>query len=104
MAKKLVTTPNGMYCRVCGEDKPKYHFFNPRGKYNKSFFANGIPDGHTCWDCGGDYRCLGCEQIKPANQFRIQGRYCANCRIEGIVKNSSKHSVTPINTGVGDME
>ena len=82
MPKKLATTPDGIICRVCGEDKPPYHFFKPRGKYNKAFFADGIPDGHTCWDCAGDYRCLGCGHVKPAYQFRIQGRFCVDCIAE----------------------
>lgn len=94
MPKKLDTTPDGMICRVCGEDKPPYHFFKPRGKFNKAFFANGVPDGHTCFDCAGDYRCVGCGQIWPSTAYRLQGRYCEICRAAGIRKNGSVGSET----------
>lgn len=101
MPKKLETTPDGIRCHVCGEDKPRYHFFSPRGRYNKEFFANGVPDGHTCWDCGGDYKCLGCGEVKPAHQFRIQGRYCADCLKDGNLtpaKNTPVGSDSPSNS------
>lgn len=103
MPKKLATTPDGMICRMCGEDKPPYEFFKPRGKYNKAFFAAGTPDGHTCWDCGGPYKCLGCGQVKPAADYRIQGRFCSDCRFEGLLsfKNASVGSDTSTKTGEG---
>ena len=73
-----------MTCKTCGRDLPPYHFFNPRGKYNKHFFIHGVVP-NMCFECAGPYRCAGCNEIKPASAFRIQGRLCADCRQEGVL-------------------
>lgn len=106
MAKKLETTPEGMICRKCGQDKAPYNFFKPFGKFEREFFANGKPDGHTCFDCAGPYICLGCGETKPASAYRIQGRYCDDCRAEGntsqnVLKFAAVDSERPTNSNEG---
>lgn len=84
MAEKLPTTPDGIICSHCGQDKPRFHFFVYRGKYNREFFASGIPaKSDVCWACGGDYRCIACHEVKPHTSFRIQGRICDECKASG---------------------
>lgn len=76
-----------MKCTVCNTNKPNYHFFNFRGKYNRDFFAQGIPQSSTvCFACAGDYRCLGCGEVKPHTEFRVQGRFCKQCREQSNLK------------------
>ena len=74
-----------MKCVVCGEIKDDYQFFKFRNKFNKEFFHAGIPqtDG-VCWHCAAPYKCVGCGEVKAADQFRIGGRYCVDCRTVGI--------------------
>jgi hypothetical protein len=73
-----------MICPICGETKPDYHFFKHRNKYDKTFFANGIPKVDICWACGSSYKCVGCQQVKPHTEFRVGGRFCVDCRTAGI--------------------
>ncbi len=91
MAEKLATTPDGMICKECGRDLPAYHFFNPRGKYNKHFFVRGVVP-NVCFDCAGPYRCAGCNEIKPAGEFRVQGRLCSDCRADGVLHSETAPS------------
>lgn len=79
MPKKYEDSPDGMICRKCGADKPPYNYFNPRNKFNTEFFVNP-PDGKTCFDCGGDYKCITCGEVKPASEYRCQGRICKGCK------------------------
>lgn len=81
MADKLETTPAGIVCKVCGQDKPRYHYFHHSGVYNKSFFTTqeGFTSG-VCFDCASPYRCVSCGQVKPASEYRVQGRVCLECR------------------------
>lgn len=81
MAKKLDTTPDGIVCAVCGEDKPAYHYFKHSGKYTQDFFTTeaGYTNG-VCFDCAGPYKCISCGQIKPASEYRLQGRVCSECK------------------------
>lgn len=69
-----------MKCNHCQLDLANYHFFNPRNKFDKAFFAAGLPDGSTCFACAGDYRCIKCNVVKPADAFRLQGRVCHDCK------------------------
>lgn len=62
-----------MKCPNCGETKDDYHFFKHRNKYDRFFFAAGIPHKDICWACGGPYKCVGCQQIKPHTEFRVGG-------------------------------
>lgn len=81
MAEKLPTTPDGIKCKVCGVDKDPYHYFKHAGKYTQDFFTTEL--GYTpgvCWECAGDYRCITCHEVKPASEFRIQGRICNACK------------------------
>lgn len=81
MAKKLDTTPDGIICAVCGEDKSPYHYFKHSGKYTQDFFTTEL--GYTpgvCWECAGPYRCVVCEEVKPASEYRVQGRVCTACK------------------------
>lgn len=82
MPKKLDSTPDGIICSVCGEDKSPYHYFKHSGKYNQDFFTTEL--GYTngvCFDCAGPYRCIMCGQIKPASDYRLQGRICTSCKL-----------------------
>lgn len=69
-----------MICKHCGQGLVNYHFFNPRNKFDKAFFAAGVPDGNTCFACAGDYQCIECKTVKPASEFRLQGRICHDCK------------------------
>lgn len=81
MPEKLPTTPDGIVCKVCGQDKPAYHYFKHSGVYSQDFFTTqaGYTSG-VCFGCAGDYRCVVCHQIKPASDYRVQGRVCAACK------------------------
>lgn len=81
MAERLPTTPDGIICKECGTDKPAYHYFKHSGKYTQDFFTTEL--GYTngvCFDCAGDYRCITCHEVKPASEFRVQGRICKACK------------------------
>lgn len=80
MAKKLDTTPDGIICDTCGQDLPPYHFFNPRGKFDRSFWTRPVLTGKTCFACAGDYKCVQCQQVQPASEYRVQGRICRTCK------------------------
>jgi hypothetical protein len=87
MAKKSNETPNGIICDTCGRDLPPSHYFMHRGsKDHGGFFitAKARLSNKTCFECAAPYKCLGCNEIKPASEFRIGGRYCASCRSIGI--------------------
>lgn len=81
-------TPYGIICSVCGEDKPPYHFtlFHRMSAEDKAFFVNARRDeqgnlrNDVCWSCNGGYRCLQCGNVFPAEDFRVQGRYCKHCK------------------------
>lgn len=67
-------------CSVCGQAKTDYNFFMFRHKYDKSFFANGLPrTNDVCWTCAGDYKCIHCGQVKDHTYFRVMGRICFEC-------------------------
>jgi hypothetical protein len=81
MAERLPTTPDGIVCKECGTDKPAYHYFKHSGKYTQDFFTTEL--GYTpgvCWECAGPYRCVVCEGVKPASEYRVQGRVCNECK------------------------
>jgi hypothetical protein len=81
MAERLESTPDGIVCKVCGDDKPAYHYFKHAGKYTQSFFTTEL--GYTpgvCWECAGPYACVVCEVVKPASEYRVQGRVCIECK------------------------
>ena len=81
MAKKLMTTPDGIICSCCGFDKDPYEFFRYINKYDRRFFAAGIPPkSDICFDCAGDYECIKCHVTQPSTEFRIQGRICYTCQ------------------------
>lgn len=82
MAEKLDTTPDGIICKVCGQDKDAYHYFKHAGKYTQDFFTTepGYTPG-VCFSCAGPYRCVVCEEIKPASEYRLQGRVCKACKV-----------------------
>ncbi len=69
-----------MECTRCHQDLEPYHFFKPRNTFDKAFFAAGVPDGNTCFSCAGDYQCVQCNTVKPASEFRLQGRVCKSCK------------------------
>lgn len=96
MAKKLDTTPDGIRCMKCGQDYPPYYFFSPRGKYNKTFFASGIPLSHVCWYCAAPYRCVQCGEIREASEFRVMGRICNHCKTSTM---ASRTSSLPMENG-----
>ena len=105
MAEKLSTTPDGIICVECGRDLPPYHYFNFRNKYDRAFWANGIPsNNNTCFDCCGPYRCICCHEVKPASEFRLQGRMCKDCKAEGGMKNALARDFARTNTNAGDGE
>jgi hypothetical protein len=82
MPDKLPTTPDGIICKVCGVDKDPYHFFKHSGKYTQDFFTTEL--GYTpgvCFACAGPYKCVVCECVKPASEYRLQGRVCESCKI-----------------------
>ncbi len=70
-----------MICKHCNQDKPNYHFFGFRGKYNRAFFVRPIEEVMgLCFDCAAPYRCVICGQEKDASDFRVQGRVCMDCK------------------------
>lgn len=80
-------SPFGMVCSVCGRDLPPYNFtqFRMTDDVDRRFFASARRDKHgfvegVCWECNGPYRCLQCGEVKPASEFRLQGRYCKDCK------------------------
>ncbi len=89
MAQRLDTTPDGIICKVCGQDKPPVHFFKHSGKYNQDFFTTEL--GYTpgvCFECASPYRCIVCHEVKPASDYRIQGRVCMACKTATPALNS----------------
>lgn len=87
MATKLATTPEGIVCSCCGQDKPAYHFYSRLGKtfnVTRFFFVSPTFSVTQCWNCNGDYRCLGCGEIKVATEFRVGGRFRNDCKTAGI--------------------
>lgn len=95
MAEKLDTTPDGIVCKVCGDDKPAYHYFKHAGKYTQDFFTTEL--GYTpgvCWECAGDYRCITCHEVKPASEFRVQGRICTACKTAVETSNAAQMRVS----------
>ncbi len=102
MAKKSENSPDGIVCAVCGEDKAPYNYFNFRNKYDREFWANGIPgNNNTCFDCAGPYRCICCHEVKPATEFRLQGRICKDCKAEGGFKNTPVRGIARIKPNGG---
>ena len=71
-------------CKCCGQNKPDYHFFSFRGNYNTDFFANPLALNGNCFECNGPYKCICCNVVQPANQFRVNGRVCTTCKDSGI--------------------
>lgn len=73
-----------MICKGCNHNKSNYHFFNFRNNYKvakSTFFTRPIDEiDRLCFDCAAPYRCLGCGAVKGASEFRLQGRYCLDCR------------------------
>lgn len=96
MAEKLPTTPDGIICKVCGVDKDPFHYFKHSGKYTQDFFTTEL--GYTpgvCFECAGDYRCITCHEVKPASEFRVQGRICKACKGSKVSHNgASVHTST----------
>lgn len=93
MAEKLPTTPDGIKCKVCGVDKDPYHYFKHAGKYTQDFFTTEL--GYTpgvCWTCAGPYKCVVCEQVKDASEFRVQGRICMACKTAPRTSNAAQSS------------
>jgi len=84
VSKKLDSTPDGIICVKCGQDKPAYHFFSFRGNYASEFFANPQSMNGQCFECNGPYKCIYCGVVQPADQFRVQGRVCLSCKTTGI--------------------
>ena len=72
-------TAYGIICKVCGQDKEPYQFFIYSGKYDREFFVTGHQPG-ACWECAGPYRCVVCHEVKPASEYRPQGRICNSCK------------------------
>lgn len=70
-----------MICSICNQEKQDYHFFRHSGKYNQDFFTTeaGYRNG-VCFECAGPYKCIQCHEIKPASEFRCQGRICQDCK------------------------
>jgi len=87
-----------LICSVCGEAKPPYHFFNYRNKYDRDFFIHIPARSDVCWDCAGPYRCIYCQEIRPAWAFRIQGRVCTNCKEAGGFKNAAPREIARTNS------
>lgn len=86
MTKKLETSPDGIVCANCGQDKPAYHFYSIRGKstrVTKYFFASPDRRGDQCWECNAPYKCISCGNEQAADQFRVGGRICITCKSSG---------------------
>lgn len=69
-----------MKCIKCERELSDYQFFNPRNHYYREFFSSGTPNGKVCFECAGDYECIRCHVVKPASEFRVQGRMCKSCK------------------------
>jgi hypothetical protein len=105
MAQKLDTTPDGIVCKECGADKPAYHFFKHSGKYTQDFFTTEL--GYTngvCFDCAGDYRCITCHEVKPASEFRVQGRICKACKGSKASRNGAIVDTSTLDSGFNSIE
>lgn len=87
MAEKKPDTPDGIICDTCGRDLPPSYFYMHRGSKNHGGFfitEKARYSNTTCFECAAPYKCLGCDEIKPASEFRVCGRYCTSCRSIGI--------------------
>lgn len=85
MATKKEGTPDGIICSCCGQDKTPYNYFNgKRGREMRYFITNPAWSTTRCFQCNGDYRCLGCGVVQDASQFRVGGRFCQSCKDAGI--------------------
>lgn len=69
-----------MKCEICEQVKDDYNFFKYRNHYGTAFFLDIVPKVDTCWQCAGPYKCIECEQVKPASAFRVGGRICSDCK------------------------
>lgn len=69
-----------MKCTKCGLEKPNYHFIAFTGIYQKEFFANPTALNSQCWDCNSPYKCIICNEVKEASEFRVGGRVCRMCK------------------------
>lgn len=103
MPNKKETTPDGVICSCCGQDKTAYNFFNgKRGREMRVFIVNPNWSTSRCFECNGDYRCLGCLQVQPASQFRVGGRFCQSCKDAGIYKVSAEVYARKVEEPSGD--
>lgn len=81
-------SPDGMICRVCNRDLPLVHFYRHlRGKEdylpNTGYFVSEYSlarSNDVCFECASPYRCVECGEIKPAAEYRLQGRMCKACK------------------------
>jgi hypothetical protein len=85
MSDKKSETPKGMICDTCGRTLPPYHFYkhsNIKADRAEAFFTTekAFTSDHTCFECAGPYRCIRCQIVQPASEFRIQGRICRTCK------------------------
>jgi hypothetical protein len=97
-----------MICSKCGQTKSDYHFYSRLGKtfrVTRFFFINPDFSPLQCWECNGDYRCLGCGEVKNASQFRVGGRFCHTCKEAGIYKVLTEAYALPeASTDVGSLD
>lgn len=84
-----------MKCTVCGGDKAPYEFFRYINRYDRRFFAAGVPaKSDVCFDCAGDYTCIKCGVTQPSTEFRIQGRICYTCQGVNPKRRAILHAYT----------
>lgn len=79
-----------MKCTKCGLEKPNYHFINLYHSHFKSLFANPDASNSQCWDCNSPYKCIICNQVKEASEFRVGGRICHTCKPPTIKRSTAK--------------
>ncbi len=79
-----------MKCTKCGLEKPNFHFILLWNIHTKEFFVNPDADSSQCYDCNGPYRCIICNQVKEASEFRVGGRVCHACKPPTIKRRTTK--------------